>query len=43
MVVTKEDKAKSIINCAQVLGLHVNLDMPEAIKEVSRELREGTL
>lgn len=42
-VITKEEKAKEILQCAEVLGLHVNMERTEAIKELTSALEEGTL
>lgn len=42
-MIPTEDKANSIIDCAQALGLQVNLEMSEAIKEVSSRLEESEL
>lgn len=42
-VINKMDKTRSIVNCAQTLGLQVNMDISITIKEVSQELQEGIL
>lgn len=43
VIISREEKAKSIIDCAQVLGVQVNLELPEEIIEVSYKLEEGKL
>lgn len=43
LVVNNEEKAKSIINCAQMIGLQVNSNITDAIKGISQELKEGNL
>lgn len=40
---SKDDQARGILNCANLIRLQVNMDMSTAVKEVSRVLEKGTL